>query len=57
MEAATLRSQKKKQNVAIVEWASTPKKNVNKKFFAQPNSWKQKIFRGKRNDNKKIKKL
>ena len=35
MEAATLKVQKKKQNVAIAEWASTPMTNVNKTFFAQ----------------------
>jgi hypothetical protein len=34
VEAPTLKAQKKKQNAAIAEWVSTPKKNVNKKIFA-----------------------
>jgi hypothetical protein len=33
VEAATLKAQKKKQNVAIAEWESTPVKNENKIFF------------------------
>jgi len=37
VEVATLKAQKKKQNVAIVEWASILLKNVNKKFLALPN--------------------
>jgi hypothetical protein len=34
VEAPTLKVQKKKENVAIAAWVSTPKKNVNKKIFA-----------------------
>jgi hypothetical protein len=34
VEAATLKAQKREQNVAIVEWANILSKNVSKTFFA-----------------------
>ena len=49
--------QKKKQNVAIVEWASTPKANVNKIFLASQILGNKKFLEVKRNDNKEIKKI
>ena len=55
MEAIILKSQKKKQNVAIVEWASTPKKNVNKKFLPSQILGNKKFLEAKEMTTKKSK--
>jgi hypothetical protein len=48
VEAATLKAQKKKQNVAIAEWERTPMKNERKIFFTERKILRNKFLEGKK---------